>query len=182
MIAEQKLNLDEKDADNEYYYCPTTQVVFSNKQVADAFLMKLEMLSKFDQSNEKQPKPAEQKVGKFGIKAKRFKTKEVPELKESLLKNSISELNELLVSKQAELSKISTTLDSKKSDRIYQVSALTVYYGEKVQMLLNEYAKQTPSDSQNGEPRTLKQFIEKWGISKELIKWDDENEDFISFE
>lgn len=112
------------------------------------------------------------------MKTKRQKTS----TESPLLSKTHEELQTILESKRKELESVEANLKLKNTDRVVQVTKLAVYYGERTQNLLTEMHKENPIDPRTGDSMSLKAMIEDLKISKDLIQWDDNEEDFKPFD
>ena len=158
------------------YYSPQVHWIFDCKTEADSFAKKISNIAKIQTKND-DVGPEVVKKNKFGFKTKRQKvSSESP-----FLSRSSEELEKILETKQKELEVIETNLKLKNTDRVVQVVKLVQYYGERAQNLLTEMHKENPTDPRTGELMSLKELIEDLKIKKDLIQWDDDEEDFKSF-
>ena len=66
-------------------------------------------------------------------------------------------------------------------ERKQEMAKLSRYYGERVQTLITEMAKDGEVDRETGEVMRVKDIVEKLKLDKQLIQWDDDEEDFKDF-
>ena len=92
------------------------------------------------------------------------------------------ELKEILEQKKQEMMKSQEKMGGKDAERMTEMAKLTRYYGDKVQTLITEMQKDNPIDENTEEYTSIKKIIESFKLDKELIKWDDNEEDFKPFD
>jgi len=163
-----------------YYYNPLNQAALESEETANALSDALKDVTNPIAKSSPSKSAEISKKNKFGFNAKRMKTQEVPK-KSVNLDKSEEELKSIITECSQKLETVTKSMDEKQVHKNNEIMKLVGYYGEKTQTLLMEMHKENPTDPMSGEPLSLKQMIESIKISKELLQWDDEEEDFKPF-